>query len=125
MLKKKYRSTVLLNVSSRPPTDPILDSPDIFPSVSPLREPPPYRHPPPAPLSPSSSYIEASPVNVECAVQSLSINENESQVATSASSPPVPPRRKTMDKFKIENKENVDKNKDYPDDILEVSWNLP
>lgn len=77
--------------------------------VSPLREPPPYRPPPPAPLSPSSSN---SHVSLEESATSISTHEkNDDSEPSSSMSPPVPPRRKSQDKLKVENKENVDRNR--------------
>ncbi|XP_011160241.1 ankyrin repeat domain-containing protein SOWAHB [Solenopsis invicta] len=114
VLKKKYRQP-FLDLSSPKQVGSPLATPDLATSplspLSPLREPPPYRPPPPAPLSPSSS---SSHVSLEESATSISIrvkNGNLAEPGASASSPPVPPRRKSQDKLKVENKENVDKNR--------------
>ncbi|XP_050462821.1 ankyrin repeat domain-containing protein SOWAHB isoform X2 [Cataglyphis hispanica] len=111
VLKKKYRQPFLDFSPSQSVGSP-LASPDLATPVSPLREPPPYRPPPPAPLSPSSNSSHAS---LDESTMSISGRENDQKNdnpdASSASVPPVPPRRKSQDKLKMENKENVDKNK--------------
>ncbi|XP_070169124.1 ankyrin repeat domain-containing protein SOWAHA-like [Polyergus mexicanus] len=111
VLKKKYRQP-FLDFSSPQPIGSPLASPDLATPVSPLREPPPYRPPPPAPLSPSSNSSHAS---LEESTMPISARENDQKNdnpdASNASVPPVPPRRKSQDKLKLENKENVDKNK--------------
>ncbi|XP_043586345.1 ankyrin repeat domain-containing protein SOWAHB isoform X2 [Bombus pyrosoma] len=119
VLKKKYR----LNSLQLAPPDQngsAISTADISTPVSPLRVPPPYRSPPPAPLSPpannnTNAHREESCSNFSREEVAISAQKNgvDHQVETgfSTSSPPVPPRRKSQDKIKIENKENVDKNK--------------
>ncbi|XP_011258551.1 ankyrin repeat domain-containing protein SOWAHB isoform X3 [Camponotus floridanus] len=113
VLKKKYRQP-FLDFSSPQPVGSPLASPDLATPVSPLREPPPYRPPPPAPLSPSSDNSHASfeesatPISER---ENGQKNDNSDASSASVSSPPVPPRRKSQDKLKTENKENVDRNK--------------
>ncbi|XP_029669385.1 ankyrin repeat domain-containing protein SOWAHB isoform X2 [Formica exsecta] len=111
VLKKKYRQP-FLDFSPPQSVGSPLASPDLATPVSPLREPPPYRPPPPAPLSPSSNSSHAS---LEESAMPISGRENDQKNdnpdTSSPSVPPVPPRRKSQDKLKLENKENVDKNK--------------
>ncbi|KAL6423429.1 hypothetical protein ACFW04_010194 [Cataglyphis niger] len=111
VLKKKYRQP-FLDFSPPQSVGSPLASPDLATPVSPLREPPPYRPPPPAPLSPSSNSSHAS---LDESTMPISGRENDQKNdnpdASIASVPPVPPRRKSQDKLKMENKENVDKNK--------------
>ncbi|XP_011644803.1 uncharacterized protein LOC105431963 isoform X2 [Pogonomyrmex barbatus] len=109
VLKKKYRQP-FLDLSSPKQVASPLATPDLATPVSPLREPPPYRPPPPAPLSPSSSNFHAS---LEDGATSISVREknDDPESIASVSSPPVPPRRKSQDKLKVENKENVDRNR--------------
>lgn len=104
VLKKKYRQPSLdfstfLQVGSP------LASPDLAAPVSP--DPPPYRSPPPASLSPLSQ------VSLEEAASSTSAREEDEprdDNSDAASSPPVPPRRKSQDKLRSsENKEMIDK----------------
>ncbi|CAG5080665.1 Similar to sowahb: Ankyrin repeat domain-containing protein SOWAHB (Xenopus laevis), partial [Cotesia congregata] len=165
VLKKKYIDSVDDLVTSYPyvssSTSLEIESPDFLTPTSPLRDPPPYRPPPPAPLSPSNSEIIPSPSHVSStrATQDQlyskspthsvfnsstsnlnitidgspnypsnqifgSITNNSNFVASNQqsqqniseintdytspiiNSPPVPPRRKSQDKFKLENKEN-------------------
>ncbi|KAL0105443.1 hypothetical protein PUN28_016835 [Cardiocondyla obscurior] len=108
VLKKKYRQPFLDLSPPKQVGSPLAITPDSASPVSPLREPPPYRPPPPAPLSPSSSSSHAS--LEENATVARDKNDNMESVAT-VSSPPVPPRRKSQDKLKVENKENVDRNR--------------
>ncbi|XP_051161668.1 uncharacterized protein LOC127281803 isoform X2 [Leptopilina boulardi] len=139
MLKKKYRQTSL-DLSSPSfsfgisPTSPVR-TPEVATPVSPLREPPPYRPPPPAPLSPAS--YTTSPVSryqnefSDEATGGIFHNQLERNTKeTSAfkqftdespdlpTSPPVPPRRKSQDKVKVENKENVSVEK--PKTVAEI-----
>ncbi|TGZ51248.1 Ankyrin repeat domain-containing protein 56 [Temnothorax longispinosus] len=111
VLKKKYRQPFLDLSPPKQVASPVA-TPDLATPVSPLREPPPYRPPPPAPLSPSSSSSHAS---LEESASPISMREknddSESVGVASVSSPPVPPRRKSQDKLKVENKENVDRNR--------------
>ncbi|XP_071874778.1 ankyrin repeat domain family member sosondowah isoform X2 [Bombus fervidus] len=117
VLKKKYR----LNSLQLTPPDQIgspISTADISSPVSPLRAPPPYRPPPPAPLSPpannTNAHREESCSNFsreEVAISAQKNGVDQVETGFSTSSPPVPPRRKSQDKIKIENKENVDKNK--------------
>ncbi|XP_068989885.1 ankyrin repeat domain-containing protein SOWAHC isoform X1 [Neodiprion pinetum] len=108
VLKKKYRHAPLsTSTSSSSLTEsglPIPSSPST--PLSPLREPPPYRPPPPAAASPSSG--SADPRDR----QDLGGDDGSGKVVEenqSVSSPPIPPRRKSQDKLRIENnnKENV------------------
>lgn len=122
VLKKKYRQ-VSLDLSSPPQigSPPSIITPDLPIPVSPLREPPPYRPPPPAPLSPTSnnpqtSFEEGQTTSVS-GREDVRKNDHSEYGATdnsasgaSVSSPPVPPRRKSQDKLKLENKENIEKN---------------
>ncbi|XP_011863134.1 PREDICTED: ankyrin repeat domain-containing protein SOWAHB isoform X2 [Vollenhovia emeryi] len=112
VLKKKYRQP-FLDLSSPKQAGSPLATPDLATPVSPLREPPPYRPPPPAPLSPSSSGSHASLEESLASASARERNDDSGSVASSASasSPPVPPRRKSQDKLKVENKENVDRNR--------------
>ncbi|XP_076649980.1 ankyrin repeat domain family member sosondowah isoform X1 [Halictus rubicundus] len=117
VLKKKYRQTIL-EFSTPDEVGTPLTTPDIVTPVSPLRAPPPYRPPPPAPLSPSAANVDMIPeeLNSNFAQEGAAIDTRKNGVhgvetGFSTSSPPVPPRRKSQDKIKIENKENVDKNK--------------
>ncbi|XP_036138574.1 ankyrin repeat domain-containing protein SOWAHC isoform X2 [Monomorium pharaonis] len=114
VLKKKYRQPFLDLSPPKQVGSPLATS-DLATPVSPLREPPPYRPPPPAPLSPSSSISSGnSHVNLEESASSISIrvkNDDLESSASAVSSPPVPPRRKSQDKLKVENKENVDRNR--------------
>lgn len=49
--------------------------------------------------------------------------KNDNPDASSASVPPVPPRRKSQDKLKMENKENVDKNKSgFSETVIKVRF---
>ncbi|KAG5344599.1 SWAHC protein, partial [Acromyrmex charruanus] len=109
VLKKKYRQP-FLDLSPPKQAESPLATSNLTTPVSPLREPPPYRPPPPAPLSPSSSN---SHVSLEESATPISTHEknDESEPSSSMSSPPVPPRRKSQDKLKVENKENVDRNR--------------
>lgn len=50
-------------------------------------------------------------------------NDNSDASSASVSSPPVPPRRKSQDKLKTENKENVDRNKSgFSESVIKVRW---
>ena len=143
VLKKKYRQTSLDLSSpsfsfSTSPGSPV-QTPDLATPVSPLREPPPYRPPPPAPLSPVSSPISSIPPNQnESSEDTTGIFYNsfergleepvelkkcveESDIAIS---PPVPPRRKSQDKLKLENKENLnmEKPKTGLEAVIKVSF---
>ncbi|XP_076379539.1 ankyrin repeat domain family member sosondowah isoform X4 [Megalopta genalis] len=116
VLKKKYRQ-IVLEFSSPDEMGTPLTTPDIVTPVSPLRAPPPYRPPPPAPLSPTVG-IDVVPAdsNADFAREVAAIDARKNGVhgvdaGFSTSSPPVPPRRKSQDKIKIENKENVDRNR--------------
>ncbi|XP_072767642.1 uncharacterized protein [Anoplolepis gracilipes] len=113
VLKKKYRQPFLDFSPPQSVASP-LASPDLATPVSPLREPPPYRPPPPAPLSPSSNNSLPSfeePTTPISGRENDQKNDNPDASSASVSSPPVPPRRKSQDKLKLENKENVDRNK--------------
>ncbi|XP_076287395.1 ankyrin repeat domain family member sosondowah isoform X3 [Lasioglossum baleicum] len=117
VLKKKYRQPIL-EFSSPDEVGTPLTTPDIVTPVSPLRSPPPYRPPPPAPLSPSGANADTVPEesNSNFAQEEAAIDARKNGVlgvdsGFSTSSPPVPPRRKSQDKIKLENKENVDKNR--------------
>ncbi|XP_044588966.1 ankyrin repeat domain-containing protein SOWAHB isoform X2 [Cotesia glomerata] len=170
VLKKKYIHSLDDLVTSYPyvASSTSLESPDFLTPTSPLRDPPPYRPPPPAPLSPSNSEIIPSPSHVSStraaqdqlysnspthsvfnsSTSNLNITiddstnypsnqifgsitnnsnfvtpnqqsqQNISEINTDytspisptspiINSPPVPPRRKSQDKFKLENKENI------------------
>ncbi|XP_015116107.1 ankyrin repeat domain-containing protein SOWAHB [Diachasma alloeum] len=142
VLKKKYRHS--LDELASPmyshlgPGSP-LATPDIHTATSPLRDPPPYRPPPPAPLSPTHSIDAPSPVSYRSPPEELyatvnkpnrappvpvhnlpgpgspyrqnSMFDETSPEMEDPSSPPVPPRRKSQDKLKLENKENVNNEK--------------
>lgn len=143
LLKKKYRQTSL-ELSSPgfsfgiSPTSPVR-TPDLATPVSPLREPPPYRPPPPAPLSPTS--YTTSPIsryqnelheditgvchnNFERNPKETSAFKQYTEEMDLPTSPPVPPRRKSQDKVKVENKENisVEKPKTVAETIIKVSF---
>ncbi|XP_015602017.1 ankyrin repeat domain-containing protein SOWAHB isoform X2 [Cephus cinctus] len=141
VLKKKYRQGPLV-LSSPVPSAPFqqdssVATPDLATPVSPLREPPPYRPPPPAPLSPTSpsSPVPRYPdeplypvgasenVDKEETTEENSKQDPEEVVeedASQVSSPPVPPRRKSQDKLRLENKENInmDKMKPTTDNVM-------
>ena len=127
VLKKKYRQNCLELTTPDQISSPI-GTPDVATPVSPLRVPPPYRPPPPAPLSPpannASTCREEPCLNFsrEEAAISTRINDADRNVETgfSTSSPPVPPRRKSQDKIKIENKENVDRNRGGSEAVIKV-----
>lgn len=120
VLKKKYRQVSLdLSLPQQVGSPTSITTPDL--PVSPLREPPPYRPPPPAPLSPTANNSQVSPGEDRTTAISergeVGRNDNSEYGATdnlelgaSVSSPPVPPRRKSQDKLKLENKENIEKN---------------
>ncbi|XP_011313974.1 ankyrin repeat domain-containing protein SOWAHB isoform X2 [Fopius arisanus] len=116
-----------------------LATPDLQTPTSPLRDPPPYRPPPPAPLSPTHSIDASSAVSYRSPPEELyatvnkpnkappvpvhnspgpgsphrhiSIFDEASPEVDDPSSPPVPPRRKSQDKLKLENKENLNNEK--------------
>ncbi|XP_046828528.1 uncharacterized protein LOC124428484 isoform X6 [Vespa crabro] len=135
VLKKKYRQTSLdLTCSEQ------VNSAEGSPN-SPLREPPPYRSPPAAPLSPSSNNHNNQEVNCEneprrnfdSDLETTKKNNFNEVGSSSASSPPVPPRRKGQDKIRMDNKENVDRNKTGTDGVVKgadeedsasVAWQL-
>ncbi|XP_033223983.1 ankyrin repeat domain-containing protein SOWAHC isoform X2 [Belonocnema kinseyi] len=126
VLKKKYRQTSLDLTSpvfsfSASPSSPVR-TPDLATPVSPLREPPPYRPPPPAPLSPVSNPTSPIPrnqnvssgdttgifyKNFERGSEETLDSKPLSEEPDLPTSPPVPPRRKSQDKLKLENKENL------------------
>lgn len=126
VLKKKYRQTSLDLTSpvfsfSASPSSPVR-TPDLATPVSPLREPPPYRPPPPAPLSPVSNPTSPAPrnqnessgdttgifyKNFERGSKETLDSKPFSEEPDLPTSPPVPPRRKSQDKLKLENKENL------------------
>ncbi|XP_043518438.1 ankyrin repeat domain-containing protein SOWAHC isoform X4 [Frieseomelitta varia] len=118
VLKKKYRQNSLELTTPDQISSPI-GTPDVAtPLVSPLRVPPPYRPPPPAPLSPpannASTRREEPCLNFSREEATINARINDAdrvETGFSTSSPPVPPRRKSQDKIKIENKENVDRNR--------------
>ncbi|XP_017759841.1 PREDICTED: ankyrin repeat domain-containing protein SOWAHB isoform X3 [Eufriesea mexicana] len=117
VLKKKYRQN-LVELSTPEQCSSPIGTPDISTPVSPLRVPPPYRPPPPAPLSPpannTNTHREESCSNFvreEAAINARKNGVDRVETGFSTSSPPVPPRRKSQDKIKIENKENVDRNR--------------
>ncbi|XP_034951147.1 ankyrin repeat domain-containing protein SOWAHB [Chelonus insularis] len=129
-LKKKYRYSLEDLESTNHPTssESPVPTPDFFTPTSPFRDPPPYRPPPPAPLSPSNlsdtSYSAdlTSPEELYAIPSKLKTSQDERSRPTSSetsesnntgpvSSPPVPPRRKSQDKLKLENKENINADK--------------
>nr|XP_012146169.1 PREDICTED: ankyrin repeat domain-containing protein SOWAHB isoform X3 [Megachile rotundata] len=111
VLKKKYRQSPLDLSTAEQSASPIA-TPDLATPVSPLRVPPPYRPPPPAPQSPSSNNGNPQQDESSFVHEEATINEQKNgETGFSTSSPPVPPRRKSQDKIKLENKENVDRNK--------------
>ncbi|XP_046734436.1 ankyrin repeat domain-containing protein SOWAHB isoform X3 [Diprion similis] len=113
VLKKKYRHAPLsTSTSSSSLTGsgfPVPSSPST--PLSPLREPPPYRPPPPAAASPSSGSVDPRDrQDLSEEDGSEKVDEDQEAVESqSVSSPPVPPRRKSQDKLRMENnnKENV------------------
>ncbi|XP_047367911.1 ankyrin repeat domain-containing protein SOWAHC isoform X5 [Vespa velutina] len=135
VLKKKYRQTSL-DLTCSEQVNLAEGSPN-----SPLREPPPYRSPPAAPLSPSSNNHNNQEVNCEneprrnfdSDLETTKKNNFNEVGSSSASSPPVPPRRKGQDKVRMDNKENVDRNKTGTDGVVKgadeedsasVAWQL-
>ncbi|XP_076665288.1 ankyrin repeat domain family member sosondowah isoform X2 [Andrena cerasifolii] len=115
VLKKKYRQTTLELSPTEQVGSPIA-SPDLATSVSPLRAPPPYRPPPPAPLSPTAGNATREETCLNFAREDTAVDARKNgiervETGFSTPSPPVPPRRKSQDKIKIENKENVDRNR--------------
>ncbi|KAK0177286.1 hypothetical protein PV328_001354, partial [Microctonus aethiopoides] len=126
-----------------------------FPSSpsSPLRDPPPYRSPPPAPspstdgsLSPAffsppeQLYATVNKPNRTAASASTDYSQQQDNKDgmnrkiiggelmndVEISSPPVPPRRKSQDKFKLENKENNNVKKEkYDGDITSKENVIP
>ncbi|KAG7187632.1 hypothetical protein KM043_016693 [Ampulex compressa] len=131
VLKKKYRQGSV-ELSTPEQIESPLGTPNLATPVSPLRGPPPYRPPPPAPLSPSSNNAHASPEEHSAAnfeeetTEDLAKNDVDNVSADFLiSSPPVPPRRKSQDKLKVENKENVDRNKAPPDAAIKEDEAVP
>lgn len=126
VLKKKYRQLPIdLGISDQI-TSPI-NTPDISTPLSPLRVPPPYRPPPPAPLSPPTNNTnrEESCSNFdreEAAINARKNGVESVEAVFSTPSPPVPPRRKSQDKVKMENKENVDRNRGGSEAVIKVSF---
>lgn len=126
VLKKKYRQLPIdLGISDQI-TSPI-NTPDISTPLSPLRVPPPYRPPPPAPLSPPTNNTnrEESCSNFdreEAAINARKNGVESVEAGFSTPSPPVPPRRKSQDKVKMENKENVDRNRGGSEAVIKVSF---
>lgn len=126
VLKKKYRQLPIdLGISDQM-TSPI-NTPDISTPLSPLRVPPPYRPPPPAPLSPPTNNAnrEESCSNFdreEAAINARKNGVESVETGFSTPSPPVPPRRKSQDKVKMENKENVDRNRGGSEAVIKVSF---
>lgn len=126
VLKKKYRQNSLELTTPDQISSPI-GTPDVATPVSPLRVPPPYRPPPPAPLSPpanNASIRREEPClnfSREEATINARINDADRvETGFSTSSPPIPPRRKSQDKIKIENKENVDRNRGGSEAVIKV-----
>lgn len=125
VLKKKYRQTALELSPTEQVGSPIA-SPDLATPVSPLRAPPPYRPPPPAPLSPTTSNAACEETcsnfaREETAVDARKNGIDRVETGFAMPSPPVPPRRKSQDKIKIENKENVDRNRGGSEAVIKVS----
>lgn len=142
----------LLPTSTYSPGSPLAtpDFATLSPNSS-LRDPPPYRPPPPAPLSPSSGEISSPSRTLSPPPEELYATVNKSrrtsvdqsssndgyvsyqrqderanrmfeETESVISSPPVPPRRKSQDKMKLENKENINVdrgNNDY--EVIKVS----
>ncbi|XP_066602254.1 ankyrin repeat domain-containing protein SOWAHC [Prorops nasuta] len=134
VLKRKYREASLDLSSPQLVVSPF-SSPESITPVSPLREPPPYRPPPPAPLSPvPNTPIEQQQIDERCTAQegkrplvekgrtSCSSTPEEESLSFS---PPVPPRRKSQDKLKVENKENVDRNKGGTENVIKEDEATP
>ncbi|KOX77709.1 Ankyrin repeat domain-containing protein SOWAHB [Melipona quadrifasciata] len=126
VLKKKYRQNSLDLTTPDQISSPI-GTPDVATPVSPLRVPPPYRPPPPAPLSPpannASTRREEPCLNFsreEATINARINNADRVETGFSTSSPPVPPRRKSQDKIKIENKENVDRNRGGSEAVIKA-----
>ncbi|XP_043488978.1 ankyrin repeat domain-containing protein SOWAHC isoform X3 [Polistes fuscatus] len=133
VLKKKYRQASL-DLSNPENVNSTHTSPN-----SPQREPPPYRAPPPAPLSPTSTNTQESNrendahTNFESDIETRKQIHSDEAVSSSASSPPVPPRRKGQDKIRMDSKENIEKSKTGTDgvnkgadeeDSASVAWQL-
>ncbi|XP_015182895.1 PREDICTED: ankyrin repeat domain-containing protein SOWAHC [Polistes dominula] len=117
VLKKKYRQASL-DLSNPENISSTHTSPN-----SPQREPPPYRAPPPAPLSPTSNNTQETNrdndvhTNLESDPDTRKQIHSDEVVSSSASSPPVPPRRKGQDKIRMDSKENIEKNKTGTDGV--------
>lgn len=90
--------------------------PQDFPSPSQHRssprQPPPYRAPPPvSPPLTQEIGLPPPPANHPHAMYSPTAGGSMINLAMDSYAPPVPPRRKSSDKIKLENKENQDSNK--------------
>ncbi|PSN36822.1 hypothetical protein C0J52_25015 [Blattella germanica] len=153
ILKKKYRNpagiqspvstplssgTSYDSLQSMSPSGAFSISQESLDVVSPSRQPPPYRAPPPPVASPVRSIATPSPMTspeyaspppppvrqnsvpshespIQRAPQDIvrspsrdeSINDEVVEETVIHAPPPVPPRRKSTDKLKLENKENV------------------
>ena len=95
--------------------------------MSPSRHPPPYRSPPPpacSPIHPGPQTTSFESANIEqeelerekdtyvevrspSTDDSLNISERDVEETVIHAPPPVPPRRKSNDRIKLENKENA------------------
>ncbi|XP_044014737.1 ankyrin repeat domain-containing protein SOWAHB isoform X2 [Aphidius gifuensis] len=110
VLKKKYRTNFEDVTTKYYDSGSPISTSDFSTPTSPVRDPPPYRPPPPAPLSPTSSDISSpssSSYRVADDLYATVNKRNHSEVNSPIASPPiVPPRRKSQDKFRLENKEN-------------------
>ncbi|KAI4499148.1 hypothetical protein M0802_005731 [Mischocyttarus mexicanus] len=127
VLKKKYRQASL-DLTNLEQVNSTQTSPN-----SPQRDPPPYRSPPPASLSPTSvntherNRDNETHTNLESDIETRKQIHSEEVVSSSASSPPVPPRRKGQDKIRMDSKENIDKSKAAGNDGINknsLHWRL-
>ncbi|KAJ9597644.1 hypothetical protein L9F63_011513, partial [Diploptera punctata] len=119
-----YDSLHSMSPSSAYPSSMFSVSQESLEVVSPSRQPPPYRAPPPPPISPNSSdYGSPSPPVRQNSSASEDIASPRDMLRSPSrddsfeaekleetvihAPPPVPPRRKSTDKMKLENKENM------------------
>lgn len=107
------------------PQSPSMSNTELTSPTSLLREPPPYRPPPPASASPLSNVsplskqpfdtfhdtADAAQVELRYKLPREYEDREEMERARMCVSPPVPPRRKSQDKLKID-KENLEQTVD-------------
>ena len=120
-----YDSLQSMSPSSAFPSSTFSVSQESLEVVSPSRAPPPYRAPPPPPpISPNSSDYASPPppmrqnsvpteegtspsVVLRSPMREDSFEDEAAEETVIHAPPPVPPRRKSTDKMKLENKENM------------------